>query len=157
MKCKTDPKLDCGYQVKIGSGKWSFLGSCQNCPIFKANNQSVLSKIKGGMYYMSIKKMRNMTTRRFDLEQLPDEIELQLLDYQFREDKNGRDCLYVTFVNRADENLTQKYTGWHMGAIVEALETLKLDDLSKLRGKWLLMTKEQFPPGHPRLIPKKVL
>lgn len=106
---------------------------------------------------MSIKKMRGMTTRRFDLEQLPDEIELQLLDYQFREDKNGRECLYVTFVNREGENLTQKYTGWHMGAIVEALEILKLDDLSKLRGKWILMVKEQFPPGHPRLIPKKVL
>jgi len=133
------------------------LGSCQNCPIFIASKQSVLSKRKGGMYYMSIRKMRSMTTRRFDLEKLPDTIELSLIACEFKPDKDGKECLFSLWINREKEQITQKYTGWHMGKLSEALETLKLDDLNKLKGKWILMSKEQFPPGHPRLIPTKIL
>jgi len=107
---------------------------------------------------MSIEKLRGMTSRRFQLEELPEKIELQVKSFEFKTDTQGREGCFVHLETRDGEELTQKFTSMHIIDLADALEKLDFKEgLSTAIGKWMLWKKKPYRMGNPRLIPTKVL
>lgn len=107
---------------------------------------------------MSIEHMKELSSSRFDLAELPQKIELKPLRYEFKTDAHGRESLYVNFETHEGQTLTQKYTPMHFPDLVEIFEELKLDGgWAEITGKWVLFEQKKFRIGNPRLMPKKVL
>lgn len=107
---------------------------------------------------MSIEKLRSMASKRFQLSELPEKIELCIKNYEFKADSQGREGCFLHLVTRDGEELTQKFTSMHIDDLAEALEKLGFKDgIPAAIGKWLLWEQKTYRIGNPRLIPKKVL
>lgn len=106
---------------------------------------------------MSIKKLREMSSKRFQLSELPEKIELRVKSYEFKEDSQGREGCFVHLETRDGEELTQKFTSMHIMDLAEALEKLGFKSIEDATGKWLLWEQKTYRIGNPRLIPRKIL
>lgn len=104
---------------------------------------------------MSIEKLREMGKDRYDLQELPKKLIATIINYEFKEDARGKECLFIHFLSEDDRRLTQKYSSMHLAELVDALEQLKVKDLSGLMRQKLVLEQKKFRIGSPRLFPVK--
>jgi len=106
---------------------------------------------------MSLAELRAKGRKRINLEEVPDELVATLIDWEFKEDRRGRECLFVDLQDKEGKVITQKYTNFHIVDFADALEKLGLDHLDKAKGKTFLWKLKSYRIGNPRLIPEKLI
>lgn len=102
---------------------------------------------------MSLETLRKKAKKRIELDQLPESLVAKLTEWQFKEDSRGRECLYVTLITKEGEQLTQKYTDFHLSYLIENLEKLGVTSIDDIKNKWIIWHKTTFRIGNPRLLP----
>jgi len=107
---------------------------------------------------MSLEELKKKSAKtRMLASALADEVTASLEDYEFREDRRGRECLFVTW--NIDNNLvTIKYTPSTYQKLAEFLEKHGMKSLSELRDK-LVRLKRMYggQERQPRHYPIEVL
>lgn len=106
---------------------------------------------------MSMDELRAMASKRYELDQLPEEINATFKSFEFKDDANKRHCLFVVFETAEEEEFTQKYTPMHITDFIEAAEALDVGTLDDLKGKTLKLKKKSYNIGNPRMYPVEVL
>lgn len=101
---------------------------------------------------MSLEELKKLGAKRIELAELPKEIIATVTACEFKVDKTGRKCLYVTLATPENASITQKYTPMHIPDLVYALEKLGYTSMKDLFSphKWIL---KNYRIGMPRLIP----
>jgi len=102
---------------------------------------------------MSLEELKKRVKERLELDQLPETVIAKLISYEFRTDKQGRECLYINLITKDGKEITQKYTDFHLGKLIEAMDKLKLVALDQLKGQFYRWKTVTFRIGNPRLIP----
>lgn len=91
---------------------------------------------------------------RLDLNNLPEEIELIALEEKMIEETVGKSGgLKITYKNREDAKVAQKYTAISGAVLTTALKALKVKDTLELQETWYHYTLTKMRMGYPRYIP----
>jgi hypothetical protein len=104
---------------------------------------------------MSTEELEKRAYKRKPLSEIR-EGKYTLVEWEFRKDNTGRECLYLTIEDPKDHSVfIQKYTPALMAELADRLKRLKVSNLSELKGK--LIEWEIFrahPLANTRLYPK---
>jgi hypothetical protein len=90
---------------------------------------------------------------RINLDKAPNEIEATVGKTEFKNDKTGKNCLYVTLVMKTGQTVIQKYTPYHYKELLTAMNECSIEELSEVK-KPILWRLKPFAKGWPRYVPK---
>lgn len=91
---------------------------------------------------------------RVDLNQIPKENVLIAISEKMVEATDKKTGgLVITFKQKDEKELTQKYSKMSGSVLKEALETLGINDTEELQKNWYRYTLTNMRSGYPRYIP----
>jgi hypothetical protein len=105
---------------------------------------------------VKVETLSEMSFRRTELAELPEEFVGIYKSEEIRTDRRGKEALFVTIELEDGKEFVQKYTSLHLDRLVAALERMNISDSKKLVGKKLKWRQVQFSMGNPRWIPVEV-
>lgn len=166
--------LDCGHKVimtqwnyvnvflKFNGVEWFYC-----CPICKQS--FIYNKSLSYILYNKKEKVQNMSIAdlekksiafdsgdRIDIRNLPEKVKAKVLDFEFKEDNYGEECLYVEFQNDEGKNFTQKYTKTMFSKLAAALKEFDKSSVEDLKDKLYDFRMTAMGRGFPRYLPVKV-
>ena len=103
---------------------------------------------------MSLKNIQQKKSDRIDLNDLPERVEAQCLGAVWKEDNNGRECLYLTWQTKDDKEFTQKYTPMHLNLLEQRMTEADIKDLTK--AGFIALRRHDFKIGFPRMMPEGI-
>lgn len=123
--CRMDSTLECIYPTFFIRGSKDTPSACLKCPIFCNRGQSIFNT-EGGVKTITLEEelaQRVKETGDFmSISDIPDEIELLLVNHVFKTDSRGNDALFVYFRTAQDQRVVQKYTQTSYEDILKAFK-----------------------------------
>jgi hypothetical protein len=90
---------------------------------------------------------------RMDLDKAPLEMEATVSKTEFKADKQGKNCLYVTLITKGGQSVIQKYTPYHYKELIGAMKESGIEELADVK-KPITWRLKPFAKGWPRYVPK---
>lgn len=91
---------------------------------------------------------------RYDMNKLPEKVELVALEEKTVAESEGKaGGLKITFKDRNDVKVTQKYTAISGAILTTALKGFGIKDTEELQAVWMLYELTKMRMGYPRYIP----
>lgn len=106
---------------------------------------------------LSIESLKKMIPVRAELSELPDQFTATVTNIAVKSDSRGRRALYFSLVLDDGRQATQKYTSFHISALVKMAEELGIVNLRDMINRRFLFKKIVFRIGNPRWMPVKSL
>ena len=106
---------------------------------------------------VSIDELKKLVKVRKQLNELPSEFIGTLEAERIQEDSRGRQALFWDIRLESGELVTQKFTGGHLGTLLEAVEKLGFKSTDEMIGKKFKWRITHFRIGNPRWVPVELL
>jgi len=102
---------------------------------------------------ITIENLKAIATQQRKLSsQLPNEFIAFITDYQLKDDKRGKESLFLNLKLNDGEAIV-KYTSYHILDLANALEKLGFTSLEGAKGKPLKWKHKSYLMGYPRPLP----
>ena len=83
--------------------------------------------------------------KRIDFKELPSELTATVENYAVRDDKRGKEALFLTvYIKDKDVQMEWKYGKMFVGILIDALRKFAFKNFEEIKGKTFLWERKEF-------------